>query len=341
MLNNWRKAWVFWLLAGALALVQTGCSSVHADRQEVPELLEPVRKQEDLYEVKRGTIEKKLSGPGIFIPASTKFYSYTTNGRVEQIFVKPGDTVKEGDLLIQLYTSDLETKIADQRLVVAEAEDNLKNKLATQDPEQIRLAKLNQDVEQMKLEALEQNLRDRSLVADRSGVVTFVDLIQPGSNITAYRDLVGISDPKEMLFMYTSQRNSNELYAINRDMAATVEFNGKVYTGKVIQSPRNAPASNNIIESDKGNKSLLIQLDQNPPDAVFGSQGELSIVTDRAENVLIIPRVGLRSYQGRSYVRILDGDVRREVDVVKGIETATEVEIRRGLEEGQKIILNN
>jgi hypothetical protein len=74
---------------------------------------------------------------------------------------------------------------------------------------------------------------------------------------------------------------------------------------------------------------------------VFGSQGELSIVTDRAENVLIIPRVGLRSYQGRSYVRILDGDVRREVDVVKGIETATEVEIRRGLEEGQKIILNN
>jgi hypothetical protein len=57
--------------------------------------------------------------------------------------------------------------------------------------------------------------------------------------------------------------------------------------------------------------------------------------------VLIIPRSGLRTYLGRDYVQTLDGDSRKEVDVEKGIVSSTEVEIRKGLKEGQTIILGN
>ncbi|MNI96739.1 hypothetical protein D3C73_1552570 [compost metagenome] len=57
--------------------------------------------------------------------------------------------------------------------------------------------------------------------------------------------------------------------------------------------------------------------------------------------MLIIPKVGLRSYMGRDYVQVLEGESRKEIDVEKGIVSSTEVEIRKGLKEGQKVILNN
>jgi hypothetical protein len=44
---------------------------------------------------------------------------------------------------------------------------------------------------------------------------------------------------------------------------------------------------------------------------------------------------------GRSYVQIADGERKKEVDVEVGLTTPTEVEIVKGLEEGQQVILNN
>ena len=42
---------------------------------------------------------------------------------------------------------------------------------------------------------------------------------------------------------------------------------------------------------------------------------------------------------GRTYVRLLDGEARREVDVVVGIEGDRMVEIAEGLAEGDVVIL--
>ena len=63
------------------------------------------------------------------------------------------------------------------------------------------------------------------------------------------------------------------------------------------------------------------------------------IVTKKKDNVLLLPARALRSFLGRNYVQILDGERISELDVEIGIKTITEVEIMNGLEEGQQIIL--
>lgn len=339
MFHTAKRRWACWLLLGALAAVQTGCSSVRAAQQE-PELIKPVKKQEDLYEVTSGTIAKQLRGPGLFVPASPKFYQYTVGGKLKTVYVKAGDLVNEGDVLLELDPGDLNMRIMQQRLVVAQAEDALETAKGAGDPEKLRLAGLNRDVERLKLGGLEANLAKTKLVADRSGQITFLDFMKPGDTIAAYRDVVAIADPHDMLFMYSTMLGS-DLSTIEKDMAAQIVFNGSTYTGKVVQTPRTAPVSSNVLQSDRNGRTLLIALDTPPPDAAFGSQGDMTIVTDSRENALIIPRVGLRSYQGRSFVHLKDGESRKEVDVEKGLETATEVEIRKGLKAGQQIILNN
>ncbi|MNY77606.1 macrolide transporter subunit MacA [compost metagenome] len=73
----------------------------------------------------------------------------------------------------------------------------------------------------------------------------------------------------------------------------------------------------------------------------IGVSGDMTIILEKRENVLVIPSTGLRQYIGRNYVQVLEGESRKEIDVEKGLVTATEVEIRAGLKEGQKVILNN
>lgn len=46
----------------------------------------------------------------------------------------------------------------------------------------------------------------------------------------------------------------------------------------------------------------------------------------------------LREFRERTYVRVLDGEQRREVDVRVGVRTDTQVEILSGLEAGELVI---
>ncbi|MEF3304385.1 efflux RND transporter periplasmic adaptor subunit [Paenibacillus sp. GYB003] len=328
------------LLLGALAAVQTGCSYVSAGEQPKPELLKPVKKKEELYEVQSGTIVKQLRGTGIFVPASAKFYQYTVGGKLAAIYAKPGDSVNKGDVLLELDPGDMKLKIAQQKLVVAKAEDALETAKGEGDPEKLRLAGLNREVEQARLEGLELSLAKTKLVAEKSGKVVFLDFMKPGDTIASYKDIIALAEPGDMLFQFTTTIGA-DLNAIEKDMAAEIVFKGNTYTGKVVQTPRTAPTATSQQQSDRNSRTILIALDSLPPDATLGAQGDMTIVTDKKENVLTIPRVGLRSYQGRNFVHVKDGESRKEVDVEKGLETATEVEIRKGLKAGQQVILNN
>ncbi|MDF2658270.1 MAG: family efflux transporter, subunit [Paenibacillus sp.] len=328
-----------WLLLGALAAVQTGCTYVNAKPQEKPELLKPVKRQEDLYETKNGSIVKQVRGTGVFVPADTKFHQYPVGGRLSAIPIKLGDSVKKGDVLLELDPGDMKMKIVEQMLVLAKAEDQLEQAKLARDPEKLRLAGLNKEVEELKLRGLEANLARTKLTSEQAGVITFLDFMKPGDSVTAYKSVVGISDPNNLLFMYSVQ-SAGDLSSIENGMEAEVDYGGTIYKGKVIQTPRSAPYTDNVTQSQKNSRSILIGFD-NPPPASFGTQAEMSIVTDRKDNVIVIPRVGLRSYQGRYFVHVKDGDTRKEVDVDRGLETATEAEIRKGLKPGQQVILNN
>ncbi|WP_079909244.1 efflux RND transporter periplasmic adaptor subunit [Paenibacillus sp. 32352] len=328
-----------------MLLALSGCSLLPVEEEELaPPLVEPVKETLSLFEAKRADIVKQITGVATFASDKTDYLYYKTSaGKLISINVKLGDRVKAGDLIASTETGELETKIRVQEIAIEKAKIALVQEVADKgsDNPSVQLKMLDMESAQIQLRSLQTQLENSKLIAKADGIVTFIDTIKPGEEVAAYKQMVTLSDPTQMKLIYTAA-SQNDLAGVEINMDVTVKIKDKIYSGKVVQTPLTATPSDNKTVQEKNNKSLVIDVKGDLPEEVtIGSQADITIVTEKREQVIVIPRAGLRSYMGRDYVQVLEGESRKEVDVEKGIVAATEVEIRKGITEGQKIILAN
>ena len=69
-----------------------------------------------------------------------------------------------------------------------------------------------------------------------------------------------------------------------------------------------------------------------------GDLVKVNVVIERKDDVLWLPPAAIRTFSGRNFVVVQDGDVQRRVDVTIGIQSTDRVEIKEGLEEGQIVV---
>jgi hypothetical protein len=334
-----------WLcIGGLLVSLTSGCSLLPREEQPLlPPLVTPEKEAFDVVDVKKGTIINQFTGVGTL--ASTETHSLffrTSGGRLKSLDAALGQSVKKGDIVARLDPGDLEIRIKQRRLSLEKAQialDQAKEEKQG-DGKAIRLKAIDVESVQLELEQLQTQLENTILKADMDGIITFRASLDEGDEIKAYDTMLTISNPENKKLMYEASIAS-DINNVHVSMTANLKFKNKEYTGKVVQTPATAPFTENKTLADKYAKTLIIQADELPAESKIGDMVDFSIVTEQRDGVLIIPRSGLRTYMGRDYVQVLIGESRKELDVEKGIVSKTEVEIRKGLEEGQKVILNN
>src|SRR6058998_2205302 len=79
--------------------------------------------------VKRGPMVRQVRGLGTLVPEEIRWIPAATEGRVEQILIKPGTAVKAESVILELSNPELESAAMDAgwQLKAAEADDaNLK-----------------------------------------------------------------------------------------------------------------------------------------------------------------------------------------------------------------------
>jgi RND family efflux transporter MFP subunit len=326
-----------------LALV-CGCSLRPAEEQALkPPLVKPVKENFELYDVKRGTLTKQINATASVTSSSTENLYFKESGpRIQSVDVKLGDVIKPGDVVAQLDKGDLESKIRVQLLNLEKVKIALEQTKQDQmgNITSIRLKMIDVEAAQIQLDQLQLQLEKTKLVSTISGIVTYMDALKTGDPVTAYKPVITVSDPNKVQLVYENS-NTSDLIGITVGMEVKVKILNNEVKGKVLQTPGSTPYTENKAQADRNARTIIFGVDRLQEQAKIGSTASVLIETDRVENVIVIPRQGLRSYLGRDYVQILDGESRKEIDVEKGLQTSTEVEIRKGLKEGQKIILNN
>ncbi|WP_233530948.1 efflux RND transporter periplasmic adaptor subunit [Paenibacillus alkalitolerans] len=325
------------------ATALAGCSLLPVEEQELqPPLVKPVQQNISTAEVKRGTIVKQIVGDATFQSDKMEYLYFTeSGGTFTGMNVKLGDKVKTGDVLASIETSGLDSEIELQEINIEKIKISLEQEKAGKEPgdPSIRLKMLDLKSAEIRMNSLMERLEKSRLTASVDGMVTYLDKIKPGDKVSAYKELITISDPTALKLVYTAG-NRVDLAGVSVNMEVGVKINGQTYKGKVVQTPMTAPPSDDKDIEDRNSRSIIIDVPNAPKDAGIGTHAEITIVTDKRENVLIIPRSALRTYLDRDFVQVLEGESRKEIDVEKGIVTSTEVEIRQGLQEGQTVILN-
>lgn len=336
--DNWRR--VLAPVVAVLLAVSTGCSLLPKEEQSLaPPLVQPVKQNYTTVDVKRGTIQRDVKGIALLEATDIVYHQFKEGGgRVKEVFVKAGDTVSKGDLLVQLELEGLDLELKERGLEVEKAKLALEQAKGPDNDQLIRIRIMELDIAETQLALVSQRLSSKQIVAETDGQVIFVADVKPPDYVEPYRVLVSVADPAKLRLSY-ERSSTGSMSDVEVGMAAEATWKGQTIQATVTQTPSSAPLTDDAALREKYARTLYLELKEVPAEAKLGEMVDIRIVTRESADALIIPKNALRSFQQRNYVQVLDGERLSELDVEIGIEAALEVEILAGVEEGQKIVL--
>jgi len=326
-----------------MSLALSGCSLLPVEQEVLqPPLVEPAQEQFDVVKAGKSDIQTALRGTANFVSAAAANLAFKeSGGRIKAIPVTQGQEVKAGELVAEIETGDLEYQISLQQINVEKMQLLLSQTIKSDASDtDLQLRKLDLKREQMSLENMMNRLSKSRLYSPISGVVTFVEKMTAGDFVNAYQNIVSVADPSQLQLTYVAS-DSKELTQVKAGMPVKLKYRGVEYTGKVVQAPSNVPIATDANKAQTNAVTIYMSIDDAPADSKVGDSAEMTIDLQKRHDVIVLPRSAIRSYMNRYYVQIADGERRKEVDVEVGLMTATEVEIVKGVEEGQQVILNN
>jgi multidrug efflux pump subunit AcrA (membrane-fusion protein) len=132
----------------------------------------------------------------------------------------------------------------------------------------------------------------------------------------------------------------DEVEGVEEGMAVTAEFvtaPGEPLSGVVRQLPYLSGDGLGLNEEDQTTR-ITLDTSLEALGADVGDLVRVTITLDRQEGVLWLPPRAIRTFDGREFVVVQEGDYQQRVDVKLGIEGEDRIEILEGLEEGQIVI---
>jgi RND family efflux transporter MFP subunit len=352
---------ILFLLALMVVLVLESCSAGgnSASNEATPTPLPTTAAlAKPTYPVQRGEVVGTVSFTGRIAPVNQQPLFFAIDGRVSHVYVKEGDTVQSGTVIADLEgAADLERQLEISQLNLQRSQLNADiaqlnfdlfiaqtskgtstyDKRLAIEQDKLELAKLDVDQASLGIEELQNSLRKTQLVAPMDGQVVALQL-GVGSQVRAY-DSIGVVADVSQLEISANVTDNNILNQLQVGMSATLVPSsglGKPGTGSV----RRLPLTGGNAQPLEPDRSVRISLDIPAADAGYkmGDLVDVTVIVVKKENVLWIPPQTIRTFSGRKFVVVQDGDVQIRVDVMVGVIGQDRVEILDGLTEGQVVV---
>lgn len=332
-------------------LFASGCSLLPAEEEEevLPEIAPPQISKKPEYEVTTATLETKVQVIGKLISLEEETLFFTLDGKhLKELYVKAGETVKAGQVIGELDVDDLIKALRLERLAFKKEEIAMKETLRQRDemdPIEFEEKSIAFEERKQKLVDMEEEIAKASLKAPFSGTIVTLN-VQKGDLIKAYAPIAIVADTSQMTPAAKLSKTELEKVAVGMEAVVNISNAGNL-NGKVKQLPIKAEEQDNgggtggqpgETKPERPEDFLIVDIKDLPKGLNRGTPLSISIITKRTENAIVIPPSTLRSIGSRTYVQVIDADGKREVDVEVGQQTATQVEILKGLQPGQKVV---
>ncbi|MFO0902297.1 MAG: efflux RND transporter periplasmic adaptor subunit [Pirellulales bacterium] len=270
--------------------------------------------------------------------------------RVLDVKVKAGQTVQQGDVLVQLDDADLQARVKQMESTLAAAQANLDRARSDQDRAQklfeksaISRAEFDQAVAGLKTSQAElvrsqQALEEARVMLDHATVraplsgVVIDKRVEPGDTAAPGQVLVSLYEPDRMQ-MVTTVRESLALRLNPGDeVPARLDSLGHECLATV---------SEVVPQAESASRSFTVKVTGPcPPGAYSGMFGRISIPLGE-QQVLLVPAQAVLHVGQLELVDVVDGDAVRRRAIRTGKPHDDAFEVLSGLRAGDRVVLHS
>ncbi len=342
-----------------------GCSKTVEDTPEL--MLEQGDEAVDysLVECVYGDVEEKITVKCEYKKHGEQEVYFPVSGKlIDRVYVKEGDSVSAGDVLVELSVGDLESRIKDleysiarNRLLLGYLDEQQKldedsryyNLVLTGQVDEDRKEEYDEQLERSRkqYEQRRNGYRDsiefdeaklRNLKAELSSSRVYAKFNGKVSKVTDR--LAGSTSNKEKCIMTIVDDEEGYFEASSKDAEGYFHEGEAVYM-KVISGKGKGEYELLPLNMDNWGDSMYFSIlsGDSAESLDAGVKGDITVVTQSKKNVLCLPSECIHPAGDDSYVYILNENGQREAAwIVTGISGGGVTEIVSGLKEGDKVI---
>lgn len=302
-------------------------------------------------QVKFGALSKTVDGNGSLRAKSQVDISSQVIGQVKIIYVKEGEFVKKGDLLLKLDDVSYRAEFEKAQAQLKDVERNFDRAKKLHDQkliadEELEKAKLSVDLARAQYERAKDQLEKTKIRAPISGRVLTVN-VETGETV-----LVGtMNNPGTVLLTIADLRrmiaeievSETEIPAVKEKQKATVHIDAipdTTFSGEVVKVGFMPIQTTTTLERTT-DFEVEIEL-KNPGPLRPGMSADAEIRTDTKDSVLIIPIQAIAKKREKtgiaSFVFSYDKGKAVKKKIKTGISSDQEIEVTEGLKEGDEVI---
>jgi multidrug efflux pump subunit AcrA (membrane-fusion protein) len=195
---------------------------------------------------------------------------------------------------------------------------------------------LDQKSAELTLANLEQSLANSKLYSPVNGIVSFLDNISVTDIVNSGQLVAKIADPNKLVIQLTAA----DAKFVTGAKAVTLTIGADKYEVELY-----TPQAGDLLNQSNSGKdagstassNIYATFKNKFPPLKFGDnvQAQLDLVKNDA---LVVPKTDVRVENGKILVDVLQGKEIKTVEITRGIETDTQVEVVGGLNLGDKIV---
>lgn len=305
-----------------------------------------------LVEAREGALSESVYALGTLATSKEEDVLVPFSGMADEVLVKPGDRVKDGQLLFVMDGTPLEDqlKLEENNLAMLEIEERIYREnrltLAKQalvegrepddvlDENELEMYRLRKERSLLALDSLQAHLANKEVRAGMDGVVAAV-AVKPGASAAEGTIALTLLDDRHLVAK--AYLNELDFGKVSEGMAAVItgDFFEEELAGSVnFVSPIAAPA-------DPGSRDPAVEIHVSLTDVPDLLKPGLSVALEillPEEIRVLVPLTAVHfSGEGTYVFEVADGRAVRK-EVVTGRDDGTDIEILAGLSPGDRVI---
>lgn len=259
-------------------------------------------------------------------------------GKVVQLLVEEGDSVRKGQKLVQIDKADPTLAVQKAELALRKAQMDFERaetmageKLIS--PQEQDKSRYERDVAGHALEEARYRLDKTAVLAPFDGKIT-VRKVQPGQAVKLGEELFTIADFEPLVArIFLPEREVLDL-KVGQQAQLTLKAREDVrFAGRIRQvSP--------VVDAASGTVKVTIEAVRPPASVRPGAFVSVGVVRETRPGALLVPRAAVVRELQETFVYVAEGTKARKVVVQVGLEEEGRLEITSGLKAGDKVIVS-